>query len=111
MNLSTAASVFAALGQPVRIEILRILVQAGHEGLSIGSIRERLSIPPTTFSFHLAALEQAGAITSRKEGRYVFMQPNFEVINGAVGFLTENCCGGCGERVSLRKKPMARARC
>ena len=83
-----------ALAQESRLAIFRLLVQKGVDGLSAGDIAERLKLVPATLSFHLKELSNAGLLTSRQEGRFIYYAPDFAAINGLVGYLTENCCGG-----------------
>jgi len=84
----------AALAQQSRLEVFRMLVQAGPEGLPAGEIAERLGIPASTLSFHVKALSHAGLIESRAEGRFIFYFASFAAMNQLVAFLGENCCGG-----------------
>lgn len=72
-----------ALAQISRLEVYRLLVQAGPEGMAASDIAERLGIPANTLSFHLKNLSHAGLVQSRQ-------------MNALLGFLTENCCGGRG---------------
>jgi ArsR family transcriptional regulator len=89
-----AVSALSALAQPSRLAAFRLLVAAGPEGMSAGSIGEKLDLPPATLSFHLAGLTRAGLAQSRQDGRFVIYTANFENMNSLVAFLTENCCGG-----------------
>ncbi len=94
MESQSAIAALAALAQPSRLALYRLLVQAGQEGLSPGVIGERLDIPAPTLSFHLKALSHAGLIDDRRESRNIFYSANYPHMNALVGFLTENCCGG-----------------
>jgi DNA-binding transcriptional ArsR family regulator len=69
-------------------------VQAGPEGLAASELAERLGIPPNTLSFHLKTLSHADLVLARPQGRFIYYSANYERMNGLVGFLTENCCGG-----------------
>lgn len=84
----------AALAQESRLQVYRLLVQAGPEGLAAGDIAERVGIPANTLSFHLKTLGHAELIASRQEGRFIYYSANYAQMNALVGFLTENCCGG-----------------
>lgn len=88
----------AALAQPTRLEIYRLLVQKGPEGLAATAIAEKLGLPNATLSFHVKSLTQAGLVNARQEGRFIYYAANYAAMNGLVGYLTENCCGGepCG---------------
>lgn len=94
MDISTAVLNLAALAQESRLEIFRLLVQNGIEGLCVTDIGEHMSIAPATLSFHLKELTRAGLITARKESRHIYYIPNFVVMNSLLAYLTENCCGG-----------------
>lgn len=94
MKLDKAARIFAELGNRTRLDILRLLIQAGNDGLAIGEIQGRLEIPPSTLAFHVRGLVNAGLITQEKQGRTVRCRPCFGQINDAISFLKESCCLG-----------------
>jgi ArsR family transcriptional regulator, arsenate/arsenite/antimonite-responsive transcriptional repressor len=94
MDISTAVVNLAALAQESRLEIFRLLVQSGPEGLCVTDIGEHMGIAPATLSFHLKELNRAGLISARKASRHIYYAPDFSVMNALVTFLTENCCGG-----------------
>jgi ArsR family transcriptional regulator len=83
-----------ALAQETRLDIFRLLVQKGPEGLPAGEIGTRLGQPSPTLSFHLNQLRFAGLITSRRESRSIIYSANFKSMNDLLAYLTENCCGG-----------------
>src|SRR6202142_953685 len=91
------ANVIAALGaiaQEPRLDIFRMLVQKGPEGLPAGEIGSRLAQPSPTMSFHLNRLRFAGLISSRRVSRSIIYSANFKAMNDLLSYLTENCCGG-----------------
>jgi ArsR family transcriptional regulator, arsenate/arsenite/antimonite-responsive transcriptional repressor len=94
----TAAAIkgLAALAQESRLRIFRLLVQHGPEGVAAGTIAERLGIAGATLSFHLKELANAGLVTPRQEGRFIFYSANYATMNALVAYLTENCCQGQG---------------
>jgi ArsR family transcriptional regulator len=94
MESKTAIGALAALAQDSRLQVYRLLVQAGPEGVAASEIAEKLGIPANTLSFHLKTLSHADLVLSRQEGRFVYYSANYERMNALVGFLTENCCGG-----------------
>ena len=94
MDTKNVIAAMAALAQESRLAVFRLLVQAGPGGMSPGKMSEQLSIPPSSLSFHLKELTHAQLVTPRQEGRYVIYAANFATMNGLIGFLTENCCGG-----------------
>jgi DNA-binding transcriptional ArsR family regulator len=103
MKLDAAATVFAELGNRTRLEILRLLIKAGPDGLPIGDIQSRLDIPASTLAFHIRGVVGAGLVEQEKRGRMVLCRPCFEQINDAIAFLKENCCAGVGEAEPRRK--------
>jgi len=94
LDITGAVAALAALAQETRLTIYRLLVAAGPEGLAAGKIGEELDLPPATLSFHLAQLARSGLANSRQDGRFVIYSADFDSMNGLVGYLTENCCGG-----------------
>ena len=92
MKLTEIVSALAALASEARLAVFRLLVKRGPEGYTPSELAERLTLPAPTLSFHLKGLMQAGLILSRREGRHLYYSPNFERMNGLLGFLTENCC-------------------
>ena len=94
METTQAVEALAALAQSSRLQIFRLLVEAGPEGLPAGRIGEKLGLPAATLSFHLSQLTRAGLAHSRQDGRFVIYSAAFSNMNALVGFLTENCCAG-----------------
>lgn len=94
MGASKVVKALAALAQSTRLETYRLLVACGPEGMAAGQIAERLNASAATMSFHFKTLSHAGLIESRQDGRFVYYSANFDVMNGMVAYLTENCCGG-----------------
>jgi ArsR family transcriptional regulator len=84
----------AALAQETRLDVFRLLVQAGPDGLPAGSIAEALDVPAATLSFHLKELKSCGVVDCQREGRTLIYSPNFSMMNGLLAYLTENCCSG-----------------
>jgi DNA-binding transcriptional ArsR family regulator len=95
-----------ALANEHRLAVFRLLVQAGPEGQAAGAIADALDLPASSLSFHLAHLTRAGLITQRRESRSLIYSVDFAAMNGLVGFLTENCCGGrdCAPKSQTRSK-------
>ncbi|SDL42733.1 ArsR/SmtB family transcription factor [Paracoccus chinensis] len=95
MNEPEALAAFAALSQDTRLRIVRLLVQAGPEGMSAGAIGEVLGGARTSrLSFHLTHLEHAKLIQSRREGRFIIYSAVDPALAGLVGFLMKDCCQG-----------------
>jgi DNA-binding transcriptional ArsR family regulator len=97
MGSAQVVKALAALAQPTRLAIYRLLVTSGADGLAAGQIAEKLKVSPANMSFHFKALSHAGLVESRQDGRFVYYAANFTVMNGMVDYLTENCCGGHDE--------------
>lgn len=94
MKPAQVVKALSALAQPTRLAIYRLLVARGPEGVAAGEVAERLKVSPATLSFHFRTLSHAGLIVSRQDGRFIYYAANFEVMNGMLAYLTENCCGG-----------------
>jgi ArsR family transcriptional regulator, arsenate/arsenite/antimonite-responsive transcriptional repressor len=94
METKKIIAALAALAQESRLAVFRLLVEAGPEGLAATKIAETLGIPPSSLSFHLKELMHADLLTQTKAGRSLIYSANFATMNGVLGFLTENCCGG-----------------
>lgn len=94
MNTKSAVILLSSIAQEARLDIFRLLVQAGSNGLAAGVIGEKLQIPPSTLSFHLKELSISGLIKSRQVSRFIYYSANYEEMNGLLAYLTENCCAG-----------------
>ena len=94
MKTTNAIQSLAALAQATRLDIYRLLVQKGPDGLAATAIAEKVGIPNATLSFHIKGLTQAGLVNARQEGRFIYYAANYPAMNALVGFLTENCCAG-----------------
>lgn len=94
----------AALAQPTRLAMYRLLVARGPEGMAAGQVAEKLKVSPATLSFHFKTLSHAGLLDNRQDGRFVYYAANFAVMNGMVAYLTENCCGGNLDACKLGNK-------
>lgn len=84
----------AALAQPHRLKVFRLLVVAGQQGLTPGALAEALELPAATLSFHLKELSNAGLVTQERISRNVVYRAAFDHMNELLAFLTENCCQG-----------------
>jgi ArsR family transcriptional regulator, arsenate/arsenite/antimonite-responsive transcriptional repressor len=94
MEKTDAVTALAALAQDNRLDVFRLLVQAGPEGMPAGAVAEALGLAPNTLTFHFDRLRMGGLVTVRREGRSMIYAAQFETMNALLGFLTENCCGG-----------------
>src|ERR1700683_3575036 len=107
MKKSIVIAALGALAQETRLDIFRLLIQRGPEGLAAGEIGERLGQPSPTLSFHLNQLRFAGLVSSRRVSRSIIYSANFKTMNDLIAYLTENCCGGRPELCS----PVAASGC
>ena len=90
MDAQPVIRALGALAQEHRLAAFRLLVQAGPDGLPAGTLAERLGVPPSSMSFHLAQLAHAGLVNQRRQSRSI----NYAAMNGLMAYLTENCCAG-----------------
>jgi len=88
----TALSALAGLAQGSRLDVFRVLVARGPEGLSAGEIALKLGLANATLSFHLKEMTHAKLVTARQAGRFIYYSANFRTMNALVEYLTENCC-------------------
>jgi DNA-binding transcriptional ArsR family regulator len=94
MKAKDAVAALSALAQENRLEVFRLLVQAGPDGLPAGQIAERLKLASPTLSFHLAQLKHAGLAQAKRDGRSLIYAADYDGMNELMSFLTENCCAG-----------------
>ena len=98
MEKHVATTIFESLSSGVRLDVFRLLVKTGANGLVAGEIATTLGIPPTNLSFHLKALTQAGLLSSEQEGRYQRYRANMAMMFELITYLTEECCAGHPEQ-------------
>src|SRR5260370_41331693 len=94
MNQKRAIAALGALAQETRLELFRLLVTCGPEGLPAGVIAERLGVLPASLTFHLQQLVHAGLITQRRASRQIIYSAEYDAMNALLAYLTENCCRG-----------------
>jgi ArsR family transcriptional regulator len=97
-KLNRHAEQLSALGHPVRLAILRFVVQGGADGTTAGDIQGRVKLPASTLSHHLKRLLDAGMLTTRGEANYHYYAPDFAALRTLTDYLWEDCCkrGGKG---------------
>ena len=107
MEADRVIRALSALAQEHRLAAFRLLVQAGEQGLAAGLLAEKLDVPPSSMSFHLAQLANAVLVTQRRESRSIIYSADYAAMNGLMGYLTENCCGGlsCSEEPPCSEDP------
>ena len=101
MEPDQAVTALASLAQEHRLSIFRSLVQVGKDGLAAGAIAEKLGVPPSSLSFHLAHLNRAGLISQERQSRTLIYRADYTVMNRLVAYLLENCCAGDACAVDL----------
>src|SRR5215470_11120374 len=94
MDKIDAVAALAALAQEHRLEVYRLLVQAGPEGMAAGEVAAALDLAPNTLSFHFDRLRHAGLVSVARQGRSLIYAARYETMTNLLGYLTENCCGG-----------------
>ena len=97
MKLERAAKCLTELGNPARLSAVRLLVQAGPEGLPVKDIQSHLGVPQSTLSHHLAHLISAGLISQTREGRMLRCRVNYRTIKEVLDFLMKDCCAGVAD--------------
>ena len=93
MDQKAAIVALGALAQETRLEVFRLLVATGPQGLRAGVIAERLGVMPSSLTFHLNQLHHAGLITQRRQSRQLIYSAEYSAMNDLLAYLTENCCG------------------
>lgn len=109
MKVNEAIPALSALASEARLSVFRLLVKRGPKGYTPSELSERLDVPAPTLSFHLKGLVQSGLVTSRREGRNLYYSPDFDRMNGLIGFLTENCCSLSDEACDTTCRPVTPA--
>jgi DNA-binding transcriptional ArsR family regulator len=94
METTDAVIALAALAQDNRLDVFRLLVQAGPDGMPAGEVAASLGLAPNTLTFHFDRLRAAGLVSVHREGRSMIYAARFATMNALIAFLTENCCGG-----------------
>ena len=102
MTSPHALSALAALGQPSRLEIFRLLMRNAPAGLPAGEIAQAIGCPHNTLSTHLGILARAGLVRGARDGRSIFYRADVEAMRALVGFLVNDCCEGRPEVCDLQ---------
>ena len=107
MNKQSATLVFESLASGVRLDVYRLLVKTGPQGMVAGEIASSLEIPPTNMSFHLKALTHAQLVSVVQEGRYQRYRANMALMHDLIAYLTSECCAGHPEQCQELCAPMS----
>lgn len=92
MDITLAATRLAALGNPTRLRLYRLLVRAGEAGLTMGQIQQSLGIPGSTLSHHCRALVQVGLIGQERQGTSLICRTNYAAMRDLIDDLASECC-------------------
>ncbi len=106
MKKRDAIAALAALAQDNRLDVYRLLVQAGPEGMPAGSVASALKVAPNTLTFHFDRLREAGLVTVRRDGRSMIYAAQFDRMSALLGYLTENCCQGRADQCVPAQREM-----
>jgi DNA-binding transcriptional ArsR family regulator len=109
MRKNVAVTVFETLSSGVRLDVYRLLVRKGMDGMVAGEIATALDVPPTNLSFHLKAMTQAGLVKVEQQGRFQRYRANLPLMRDLIGYLTDECCAGhpeqCVDLDTLARRP------
>jgi len=97
MEKDQAVAALAALAQDNRLDVFRLLVRAGPDGLSAGQVASALALAPNTLTFHFDRLRHAGLVTVRRAGRSMIYAARYAHMRALLAYLSENCCQGADE--------------
>lgn len=100
MSLEQTAARLEALGNPTRLEVYRLLVRAGENGLPVGEIQRRTDVPRSTLSHHLHRLIGVELVTQERQATTLICRANYRVMNETLEFLTAECCADAGSRAA-----------
>jgi len=109
MKSIEVVSALGALAQESRLALFRLLVRRGPEGFTPSVMTQRLDIAGPTLSFHLKELQNAGLVSFRREGRFLFYSARLDRIKSLVGFLTDECCSQAEQPCDADCTPVAAA--
>jgi ArsR family transcriptional regulator, arsenate/arsenite/antimonite-responsive transcriptional repressor len=107
INAQQIVEALGALAHEHRLALFRLLVQSGVEGMPAGAIAEALALPNSSLSFHLAHLTRSGLIQQTRQSRSLIYTADYAAMNGLVGYLMENCCGGAVCTPATACEPMS----
>lgn len=112
MKNDRAVWVLSALAQDNRLDVFRLLVQAGPQGMPAGRVAEAVGLAPNTLTFHFDRLRDAGLVTVRRDGRSMIYAAQYKTMNDLLAYLTENCCQGepCAPEAACKPARTKRAK-
>ena len=109
METYEAAEAFSSLSQETRLQVFKLLIEYGRDGIIPGTIAAELKIPANTLSFHLSHMSKAALVTSKKNGRSITYYANTDLIEELIGYLQNNCCAR--EKSKSKSKPCNPRKC
>lgn len=92
MKLEKASLQLAALGNPIRLKIYRLLVRSGDKGLPVGAIQDKLAVPASSLSHHIKELVETGLITRERQATALICRAHYPTMNALIGYLSDECC-------------------
>ena len=98
IDLPSAASILAELGNETRLAIVRNLVRAGRDGLMVGEIQRATGVPGSTLTHHLRRLREAGLISRTRRGSALRCTADTGLVHSLARYLIEECCADEGRR-------------
>jgi ArsR family transcriptional regulator, arsenate/arsenite/antimonite-responsive transcriptional repressor len=110
MKTTEVIAALGALAHEHRLAIYRLLIEQGAAGLPAGVIGDRVGLVPSSLTFHLQALHRAGLISQIRASRQLIYSADYNVMNGLVGYLTDNCCAASGQSCETACAPSRTAR-
>ena len=105
MKVEIAARQLEALGNPTRLQVYRILVRAGENGLAVGRLQERIGLAASTLSHHLKRLIEAGLVTQERQATTLICRAHYPSMNALIGYLADECCADARQRVDPAETP------
>ncbi len=106
MDMTSALAAFSALSQETRLQVFRLLMTAGPDGMGAGAIAERTGVLHNTLSSHLAVLTRAGLLRQTRRGRAINYAVDIDGVQSLIAYLVDECCGGnpeiCGPWAALQ---------
>lgn len=92
MKLEKASAQLAALGNPIRLKIYRLLVRAGGDGLPVGAVQDKLGMPASSLSHHIKELVETGLITQERQATALICRAHYPSMTALIGYLSDECC-------------------
>jgi ArsR family transcriptional regulator, arsenate/arsenite/antimonite-responsive transcriptional repressor len=111
MDAPRALAALAALGQPTRLEIFRLLIASEPDGLPAGAMAEKIGAPHNTLSSHLSIMARSGLVRGTRDGRSIVYRADVDAMRDLIEFLVNDCCGSHPELCDLQDVFKAEARC